>query len=78
MSTSTKKQTNKNQHFPDFLKEQMKIIEGLHKRNNQLSEDFEIEKNCKNQAYFFILRNGYFDEYVEYTKINPVETVQAR
>ncbi|OCB78459.1 hypothetical protein [Flavobacterium crassostreae] len=69
---------NAKNKLPDFLKEQLKTIDGLTKRNNQLSQDFEIEKNCKNQAYFFILQNGYFDEYLEYTKENPVEPVQAR
>lgn len=69
---------NAKNKLPDFLKEQLKTIDGLTKRNNQLSQDFEIEKNCKNQAYFFILKNGYFDEYLEYTKENPVEPVQAR
>jgi AAA15 family ATPase/GTPase len=69
---------NAKNKLPDFLKEQLKTIDGLTKRNNQLSQDFEIEKNCKNQAYFFILQNGYFDEYLEYTKDNPVEPVQAR
>ena len=77
MSTSTKKQPNQDR-LPDFLKEQMKTIDGLTKRNNQLSEDFEVEKKCKNQAYFFILENGYFNEYVNYTKSNPVQPVQAR
>ena len=32
---------------------------------------FEIEKNCKNQAYFFILSYGYFEEYREYCKTHP-------
>ncbi|OWP81643.1 hypothetical protein BWK63_04995 [Flavobacterium covae] len=74
MSTKALKQ----KEMPDFLQEQMKIIDGLTKRYNQVCTDFEIEKNCKNQAYFFILKNGYFEEYVEYTKKNPVELVQNR
>jgi hypothetical protein len=69
---------NAKNNLPDFLKEQLKTIDKLQQRNNMLSSDFEIEKNCKNQAYFFILESGYFDEYVEYTKANPVQPVQAR
>jgi hypothetical protein len=32
---------------------------------------FEIEKNCKNQAYFFILSCGHFEEYRGYCKTHP-------
>lgn len=32
---------------------------------------FEIEKNCKNQAYFFVLSCGHFEEYREYCKTHP-------
>lgn len=70
--------TNNKKDLPNFILEQIKVIDGLTKRNNQLSTDFEIEKNCKNQAYFFILENGYFDEYVKYSKLNPVTPLQAR
>ncbi len=71
-------ETINNTDLPDFLQEQIKVIDGLTKRYNQVCTDFEIEKNCKNQVYFFILKNGYFDEYVEYTKSNPVKPVQNR
>ncbi|SNA76262.1 hypothetical protein DK150_370072 [Flavobacterium psychrophilum] len=59
--------------LPNFVKAQLEIINNLQKRVNQLNEDFEIEKNCKNQVYFFILEKGYFDEYVEYNKEKPVK-----
>lgn len=32
---------------------------------------FEIEKNCKNQAYLFVLSCGHFEEYREYCKTHP-------
>lgn len=32
---------------------------------------FEIEKNCKNQAYFFVLSCRHFEEYREYCKTHP-------
>ena len=32
---------------------------------------FEIEKNCKNLAYFFILSCGHFEEYRGYCKTHP-------
>lgn len=58
--------------LPNFIKTKMQLINDLQKRVNQLNKDFEIEKNCKNNAYFFILENGHFDEYVKYNKSNPV------
>lgn len=59
--------------LPEFIKAQFEIINSLQNRVNQLNKDFEIEKNCKNQVYFFILEKGYFDEYREYTQNNPVQ-----
>lgn len=35
---------------------------------NQLHKEFEIEKNCKNQAYYFILSSNLFDEFAEFCK----------
>jgi hypothetical protein len=37
---------------------------------DQLIEDFLIEKNAKNRAYFFILENGYYDAFREYCSKN--------
>lgn len=59
--------------LPEFIKAQFEIINSLQNRVNQLNKDFEIEKNCKNQVYYFILEKGYLDEYREYTKNNPVQ-----
>lgn len=78
MSTTKKTKAIPNNELPQFLQLQLKQIDSLQERNNRLSTDFEIEMNCKNQAYFFILNNGYFDEYVEYTKQNPVKPTQNR
>ena len=69
-----KKETLKN--LPNFLKAQLEIINSLQDRVNRLTVDFEIEKNCKNQVYYFILEKGYFDEYKEYTKTHPIKPIQ--
>ena len=42
----------------------------MHKSFHELVNDFFIEMDCKNEAYFFILENGYFDEFKEYSKTN--------
>lgn len=36
-------------------------------------EKFDFEKACKNQVYLFILENGLFDKYKDWSKENPVE-----
>lgn len=56
-------------------------VEKVLKRESYLNDkqraDFEkaynLEKSCKNQAYFFILENGYLDEFKEYCAQNPVK-----
>lgn len=58
--------------LPNFVKEQCKVIDSLQQRVNQLNKAFEIEKNCKNQVYSFILKEGYFDEYVAFNAKNPI------
>lgn len=35
------------------------------------AKQFDIEKACKNQAYAFILSQGHFESYKEYTRENP-------
>lgn len=41
-----------------------------HSRNaiavRKLTKMFEVEKDAKNQAYFFILSHGHFDEFREF------------
>ena len=59
--------------LPEFIKAQFEIINSLQNRVNQLNKDFEIEKNCKNQVYYFIIEKGYLDEYREYTQNKPVQ-----
>lgn len=39
----------------------------------ELLKAFNLEKSCKNQAYFFILEKGYLDEYQQYCAENPCE-----
>ena len=42
---------------------------------NELAEiikEFNIEKSCKNQAYFFILENGHINEFKEYCARTPL------
>lgn len=72
------KKPKKPNNLPEFLKAQLEIIDSLQKRINSLTVDFELEKACKNQVYFFILQKGYFDEYAEYSKNNPVKSIQNR
>lgn len=69
---------SKTNDLPELLKEQLATIDRLQNLNNQLSTSFEIEKNCKNNALAFILENDFFNQYLEYTKANPITPVQER
>jgi hypothetical protein len=73
--TALKTETNgiNTKDLPSFVMEQMELIDVLHKQIQQLQKAFEIEKNCKNQVYYFILENGYFSEYADYTAKKPVQ-----
>lgn len=35
---------------------------------NQTRQELELEKNCKNEAYYFILASGYFRKFAEFYK----------
>lgn len=37
----------------------------------EIIKQFNIEKACKNQAYFFILENGHINEFKEYCARTP-------
>lgn len=37
----------------------------------EIIKKFNIEKSCKNQAYFFILENGHINEFKEYCARTP-------
>lgn len=37
----------------------------------EIINKFNIEKSCKNQAYFFILENGHINEFKEYCERTP-------
>lgn len=49
------------------------ILKGEVKQREELEKAFNLEKACKNQAYFFILESGYFNEFREYCKEAPLE-----
>lgn len=57
----------------EIIKSQTQIIKSLQDANIRLLRDFEVEKNCKNQVYYFILNAGLLEEYQKYTLQNPVE-----
>ena len=56
-------------------------VEKVLKRESSLNDkqraDFEkaynLEKSCKNQAYFFILESGNLDSFKEYCTQNPLQ-----
>lgn len=56
----------------DFIKAQLKTIDNLQQTLNKLKESFELEKVCKNQAYYFILSNGLFEDFKAYADLNPL------
>lgn len=37
----------------------------------EIIKNLNIEMSCKNQAYFFILKNGHINEFKEYCAHNP-------
>lgn len=41
-------------------------IKELQRQLSQVKQNFEIEKNCKNEAYYFILSNGSFRKFAEF------------
>lgn len=54
------------------------VINGLFNRPiNQLVNDFLIEMDAKNTAYFFILENGHFDAFADYCKNSRKEVCHA-
>lgn len=38
----------------------------------EIIKKFNIEKSCKNQAYFFILENGHINKFKEYCARTPL------
>lgn len=58
------------EHTPKVLEECKKVVANLvehlpniDKMFEELNEKFEVEKDCKNDAYFFILESGNFHKY---------------
>ena len=47
--------------------------EAQQEERTELLKAFNLEKSCKNQAYFFILEKGHLDEYQQYCAENPRE-----
>ncbi|MBB1192604.1 hypothetical protein DNC80_02840 [Flavobacterium sp. SOK18b] len=66
-----KKATDTKQ-YTDIVLAQFEVIESLNKSNNELKKAFDLEMRCKNQAYYFILSNGHFENYSKYNEKNPV------
>ena len=42
----------------------------------EIIKKYNIEKACKNQAYFFILENGHINEYKEYCARTPLIDIE--
>lgn len=58
------------EHGKSFIAEAQKVIDTLienlpnvQKMYEEMEEKFEVEKDCKNDAYFFILESGNFYRY---------------
>lgn len=56
----------------EMLQSVMLNLEAVQNEVNKLYEYEELERACKNQAYFFILSIGNFDNFKEYNKKNPL------
>ncbi len=71
---STKK--NENQKMFEFLLKSgepeiamlVNYIDELESENEELRNKFQIEKDCKNEAYNFILSNNYLDEFAAFKR----------
>ena len=50
-----------------------RVSEEMSKENAVLKARLNVEKACKNQAYFFILENGFLDGFAEYCKKQPLD-----
>ncbi len=69
---STKK--NENQEMFEFLLKSgepeiamlVNYIDELESENEELRNKFQIQKDCKNEAYNFILSNNYLDEFAAF------------
>lgn len=55
------------------LESLLSLVQVLNSEYERTLKGFELEKACKNQAYIFILENGFFDSYKEWSTKNPVE-----
>lgn len=45
--------------------------EAQQEERTELLKSYNLEKSCKNQAYFFILEKGHLYEYQQYCAENP-------
>lgn len=68
-----KKETTAKKDGKELFKSQLIFIDLLKKRLELLQKSEQLETDCKNQAYFFILSKGYFDEFREYAKNKPIQ-----
>ena len=67
------KENATSEHTPNVLDECKKVVENLienlpniEKAFEELNGKFEVEKDCKNDAYFFILESGNFYKYKQW------------
>ena len=67
------KENATSEHTPKVLDECKKVVENLienlpniEKAFKELNNKFEVEKDCKNDAYFFILESGNFYKYKQW------------
>lgn len=49
------------------------IFRGEAKQREELEKKCNLEKACKEQAYFFILKNGYVNEFCDFIRKAPLE-----
>ncbi len=46
-------------------------IKELQQQLSSITNDFEVEKNAKNKAYYFIISSGNFKRFAEFCKKHP-------
>jgi hypothetical protein len=55
----------------DTLTNAANILKSEAYRQVEIIKEFNVEKSCKNQAYFFILESGHINEFEEYCARTP-------
>lgn len=80
----TVKENATSEHTPNVLDKCKKVVENLienlpniEKAFEELNNKFEVEKDCKNDAYFFILESGNFYKYKQWHSTKRKATCKA-